>query len=55
MISSLLSGASSYLKTDSGLSLLDFAPEMKSLTGSNLSLTTLPDAAVKQHLHSRVR
>ena len=46
VISSLLSGASSYLKTDSGLSLLDFAPEMKSLTGSNLSLTTLPDAAV---------
>jgi LCP family protein required for cell wall assembly len=47
VISSLLSGASSYLKTDSGLSLLDFAPEMKSLTGSNLSLTTLPDAAVQ--------
>ena len=46
VISSLLSGASSYLKTDSGLSLLDFAPEMKSLTGSNLSLTTLPDAPV---------
>ena len=46
VISSLLSGASSYLKTDSGFSLLDFAPEMKSLTGSNLSLTTLPDAAV---------
>jgi anionic cell wall polymer biosynthesis LytR-Cps2A-Psr (LCP) family protein len=47
VISSLLSGASSYLKTDSGLSLLDFAPEMKSLTGSNLSLTTLTDAAVQ--------
>jgi LCP family protein required for cell wall assembly len=47
VISSLLSGASSYLKTDSGFSLLDFAPEMKSLTGSNLSLTTLPDAAVQ--------
>jgi LCP family protein required for cell wall assembly len=46
VISSLLSGASSYLKTDSGLSLFDFAPEMKSLTGSNLSLSTLPDAAV---------
>ena len=46
VISSLLTGASSYLKTDSGFSLLDFAPEMKSLTGSNLSLTTLPDAAV---------
>jgi anionic cell wall polymer biosynthesis LytR-Cps2A-Psr (LCP) family protein len=47
VISSLLSGASSYLKTDSGFSLLDFAPEMKSLTGSNLSLATLPDAAVQ--------
>jgi LCP family protein required for cell wall assembly len=46
VISSLLSGASSYLKTDSGLSLLGFAPEMKSLTGSNLRLITLPDAAV---------
>jgi anionic cell wall polymer biosynthesis LytR-Cps2A-Psr (LCP) family protein len=46
VISSLLNGASSYLKTDSGFSLLDFAPEMKSLTGSNLSLATLPDAAV---------
>jgi anionic cell wall polymer biosynthesis LytR-Cps2A-Psr (LCP) family protein len=47
VISSLLTGASSYLKTDSGFSLLDFAPEMKSLTGSNLSLATLPDAAVQ--------
>jgi len=47
VISSLLSGASSYLKTDSGFSLLDFAPEMKSLTGSNLALSTLPDAAVQ--------
>ena len=47
VISSLLGGASSYLKTDSGFSLFDFAPEMKSLTGSNLSLTTLPDAAVE--------
>jgi LCP family protein required for cell wall assembly len=46
VISSLLNGASSYLKTDSGLSLLDFAPEMRALTGSNLSLATLPDAAV---------
>jgi anionic cell wall polymer biosynthesis LytR-Cps2A-Psr (LCP) family protein len=47
VISSLLNGASSYLKTDSGFSLLDFAPEMKALTGSNLSLATLPDAAVQ--------
>jgi LCP family protein required for cell wall assembly len=46
VISSLLTGAASYLKTDSGFSLLDFAPEMKSLTGSNLHLATLPDAAV---------
>jgi anionic cell wall polymer biosynthesis LytR-Cps2A-Psr (LCP) family protein len=46
VISSLLSGASSYLKTDSGLSLFDIAPELKSVTGSNLTLTTLPDAAV---------
>jgi anionic cell wall polymer biosynthesis LytR-Cps2A-Psr (LCP) family protein len=47
VISSLLNGASSYLKTDSGFSLLDFAPEMRSLTGSNLRLATLPDAAVQ--------
>jgi hypothetical protein len=47
VISSLLTGASSYLKTDNGFSLLDFAPEMRSLTGSNLSLATLPDAAVQ--------
>ena len=47
VVSSLLTGASSYLKTDSGFSLLDFAPEMKALTGSNLSLATLPDAAVQ--------
>jgi LCP family protein required for cell wall assembly len=47
VISSLLTGAASYLKTDSGFSLLDFAPEMRSLTGSNLSLSTLPDAAVQ--------
>jgi anionic cell wall polymer biosynthesis LytR-Cps2A-Psr (LCP) family protein len=47
VISSLLTGASSYLKTDNGFSLLDFAPEMKALTGSNLSLATLPDAAVQ--------
>ena len=46
VVSTLLSGASRYLKTDSGLSLLDFAPEMKALTGSNLTLATLPDAAV---------
>ena len=50
MISSLLTGASSYLKTDSGFSLLDFAPEMRALTGSNLSLATLPDAAV-EHIY----
>ena len=47
VISSLLNGASSYLKTDSVFSLLDFAPEMRALTGSNLSLATLPDAAVQ--------
>ncbi len=47
VISSLLSGASAYLKSDSGLSLLDVAPEMKSLTGSNLHLATLPGAAVQ--------
>src|ERR1700735_3709006 len=46
VISSLLTGAASYLKTDSGFSLLDFAPEMKALTGSNLHLATLPAAAV---------
>ena len=46
VISSLLSGAASYLKTDSGFSLLDFAPEMRALTGSNLSLETLPEASV---------
>ncbi len=55
VISSLLTGASSYLKTDSGFSLLDFAPEMKVAD----RLEPVPrDAARRggeQHLHSRVR
>jgi anionic cell wall polymer biosynthesis LytR-Cps2A-Psr (LCP) family protein len=50
VISGLLTGASSYLKTDSGFSLLDFAPEMKSLTGSNMHLDTLPAASV-EHIY----
>jgi anionic cell wall polymer biosynthesis LytR-Cps2A-Psr (LCP) family protein len=45
-IDNLLTASTSFIKTDSGFNLLDFAPQMESLTGSNLKLSTLPDAAV---------
>ena len=38
----LLSTASQYLITDSTFNLLDFATDMRGLTGSNVSFTTLP-------------
>ncbi len=41
-INSLLSVAKQYVITDSGWNLLDFASQMRSLTGSNLSFNTLP-------------
>ena len=47
LISSMLSDANQYLITDQNFDLLDFATNMKALTGSHLSLTTLPDAAVQ--------
>ena len=47
LISSMLSNANSYLKTDQGFNLLDLAPKMQSLTGSHLNISTLPDAAVQ--------
>ena len=46
-ITSMLNSAKSYLQTDQGNWLLDFAPQMQSLTGSHLKMTTLPDAAVQ--------
>jgi anionic cell wall polymer biosynthesis LytR-Cps2A-Psr (LCP) family protein len=45
-ISTLLSQSSSFLEVDQGFDLLDFAPKMQALTGQNLKLSTLPDAAV---------
>ena len=50
LISSMLSNASQYLLSDQSFNLLDFATNMKALTGSHLSLTTLPDAAVQNIL-----
>ena len=47
VISGMLSDASQFLITDQNFNLLDFATNMKALTGSHLSLTTLPDAAVQ--------
>jgi LytR cell envelope-related transcriptional attenuator len=41
-LDSLLSTASQYLITDSTFNLLDFATDMRGLTGSNVSFTTLP-------------
>jgi anionic cell wall polymer biosynthesis LytR-Cps2A-Psr (LCP) family protein len=45
-IDGLLTASKAFIKTDSGFNLLDFAPQMEALTGSNLKLSTLPDAAV---------
>ena len=50
LISGMLSNASQYLLADQNFNLLDFATNMKALTGSHLSLTTLPDAAVQNIL-----
>ena len=50
LISSMLSNASQYLLSDQNFNLLDFATNMKALTGSHLSLTTLPDAAAQDGL-----
>ena len=50
LISSMLNSAKSYLQTDQtsqGNWLLDFAPQMRSLTGSHLKMSTLADAAVQ--------
>ena len=47
VISGMLSTASQYLIADQNFNLLDFATNMKALTGSHLSLATLPDAAVQ--------
>jgi LCP family protein required for cell wall assembly len=41
-LTSLLNTASKYVITDSGWDILDFASEMKALTGKNLSFQTLP-------------
>jgi LCP family protein required for cell wall assembly len=41
-LTSLLHTASLYVNTDAGWNLLDFASEMRSLTGKNLSFKTLP-------------
>jgi LCP family protein required for cell wall assembly len=43
---SLLSTAGKYLITDQGFDLLDFATEMRALSGKNLSLSTLPGTPV---------
>ena len=47
LISSMLNNAKSYLQTDQGFDLLSFAPQMQSLTGSHLTMTTLPGAAMQ--------
>src|SRR6202012_3006739 len=47
LISSMLNNAKSYLQTDQGFELLRFAPQMQSLTGSHLKMSTLADAAVQ--------
>jgi LCP family protein required for cell wall assembly len=42
LLNSLLSTASQYIITDSGFNLLDFATNMRALTGSHLTFQTLP-------------
>jgi anionic cell wall polymer biosynthesis LytR-Cps2A-Psr (LCP) family protein len=44
MLTGLLSTASQYLNVDQNFNLLDFATNMKALSGKNLSFTTLPAA-----------
>ena len=41
-LTAILGGASNYLITDQNFNLLDFATNMRALTGKNLHLTTLP-------------
>ncbi len=47
LVASMLGDAKSYLQTDQGFDLLGFAPQMQSLTGSHLKMSTLADAAVQ--------
>jgi anionic cell wall polymer biosynthesis LytR-Cps2A-Psr (LCP) family protein len=47
LISGMLNNARSYLQTDQGFNLLSFAPQMQSLTGSHLQMSTLADAAMQ--------
>ena len=47
LISSMLNNAKSYLQTDQGFNLLTLAPQMQSLTGAHLKMSTLADAAVQ--------
>jgi anionic cell wall polymer biosynthesis LytR-Cps2A-Psr (LCP) family protein len=47
LVASMLNDAKSYLQTDQGFNLLSFAPQMQSLTGSHLKMSTLADAAVQ--------
>jgi anionic cell wall polymer biosynthesis LytR-Cps2A-Psr (LCP) family protein len=42
-LTSLLSGAKSYLMYDNGWNLIDFAQDMRALTGTGLHFTTLPE------------
>jgi LCP family protein required for cell wall assembly len=44
-LNSLLGSASQYLITDSTFNLLDFATDMRALSGSNMTFTTLPVAS----------
>ncbi|HEY0934923.1 MAG TPA: LCP family protein [Trebonia sp.] len=44
-LTALLSTATKYLITDSGWNLLDFAPQMRALTGKNLQFYTAPIAS----------
>jgi LCP family protein required for cell wall assembly len=45
-IPTLLNNAKSYLMYDDGLNLVDFAQDIRALSGSNLNFTTLPEIAV---------
>jgi len=47
LISGMLNSAKSYLQADQGFDLLTFAPQMQSLTGAHLKMSTLADAAVQ--------
>jgi anionic cell wall polymer biosynthesis LytR-Cps2A-Psr (LCP) family protein len=45
-IPTLLNNAKSYLMYDDGLDLIDFAQDMRALSGSKLNFTTLPEVSV---------